>query len=683
MIEVKNHNVGDVDFKLANVKSRKIERHQIPDEYEEAVFDADDFIIYGPASVEIVDRSGQEIKMEAIEEDLDRFMESENLISLKHDDVKVGEPVWEYDGNETGVEGDTFYLCANIGNDTEKKKQARLQALRGDLDGYSITVYSTEEGTRESDGARITNQCDIHSVTLGAGDLLMNPEAGFNVVDYKSGLKTGILKRLNPSSRDRLRETIDQKMGEWKDTIDPEDRTDDFTADGPVWRGPEGTVAPDDYEGSMEEAPGADRWTDEDGNPLTENQIRRHYNFSQPSVTEEIAGRYDDGEMNRYEARKRIKKVEDLPTRTEAAAILEGLSQKTMSATQLSETISQKLTGEGFLSRWEDQTPDPEATTINEKIEPQIREVLNNKVESGDNPVEYASQTQYFTDTSLVKFFSWIDSELGTDYSSEISHERGEFFEDMVSDRDRLKQQIEQKFSDELREKLPGASPIDSPSDYDSNVDWLEQNDDYIQGPRGNWWTRQQLQTAGVGPPEWQDDYGDDEDDGSSEDLMDRFESEFSQDDFQTANYSANEYSKGNISLDDATSQIERVYGVGSNRAQEWIEGVSQKAKSVVDLEYDVRGNEWWVTNYGQTEWRDYVKEYDEEKNAPFELLELIPQSRKRISQLEGEELRDYMENWNFSDDTTEGFLNWMGVETPSKSLEELAEQATDLSWPP
>lgn len=183
----------NLDQKLAQKKTRKITREMVPDEYEAAVFDHEDFIIYGPASVEIKDKENQEIKMEALESDLHRYMTSEDepgTISYKHNDVNVGVPIWEWTTDngetyETGIEGDTFYLCANIGNETEKAKECRLRSLMGDLDGYSVTVFSTEEGTRASDGARVTTECDLHSVTLGAEDLIVNPEAGYEVVDSK------------------------------------------------------------------------------------------------------------------------------------------------------------------------------------------------------------------------------------------------------------------------------------------------------------------------------------------------------------------------------------------------------------------------------------------------------------------------------------------------------------------
>lgn len=205
-LEVRNHNVPDADFEppgtsedLKQLRDRTITREDVPEEWHEAVFESDDFIIEGPASVEIVDRTGQEIKMEALEAALERFMHSDEapgIISLEHKDVPVGVPLWDWntDGGEhyeTTVRGDEFTLVSNIANDTEKAKEARLRALNEDLDGYSVTVFSKKEGTRDSDGARVTVECDLHSVTLGEDSKLMNPEADFDVVDHKWGSTLG------------------------------------------------------------------------------------------------------------------------------------------------------------------------------------------------------------------------------------------------------------------------------------------------------------------------------------------------------------------------------------------------------------------------------------------------------------------------------------------------------------
>ncbi|OYR80774.1 hypothetical protein DJ84_14810, partial [Halorubrum ezzemoulense] len=124
------------------------------------------------------------------------------IISTRHDDVPVGVPVWEWTTDEgvhyeTTVDDEEFTLVANLGNETTKSKMARLRCLNGDYGGYSVTVYSNQEH-RRNDGTRVTVDCDLHAVTLGHESQVMNPEADFDVVDFKHGgvLEAQIRRRL-------------------------------------------------------------------------------------------------------------------------------------------------------------------------------------------------------------------------------------------------------------------------------------------------------------------------------------------------------------------------------------------------------------------------------------------------------------------------------------------------------
>lgn len=213
--------IGDTVSPSGPVRDRRLTREDVPDEWEYPIFDAKNFIIEGPASVEIVDRSGQQIQMEAIADALDRYMGSERepgIISDRHDDVPVGIPVeqWVTDGGdvyETTVSETEFTLVANIGNETTMGKLARLRCLTGDYGGYSVTVYSNQEH-RRPDGTRVTVDCDLHAVTLGDEELVMNPAADFDVVDFKHGgvLEAAITRRLR--RRRSLAGRVEQKMAE-------------------------------------------------------------------------------------------------------------------------------------------------------------------------------------------------------------------------------------------------------------------------------------------------------------------------------------------------------------------------------------------------------------------------------------------------------------------------------------
>ncbi|WP_049986834.1 hypothetical protein [Halobellus rufus] len=211
--------VGETVSPSGPVHDRRLSRADVPEEWEAPIFEAENFIIEGPASVEIVDRTGQQIQMDAVAAALDRYLESTRepgIISTRHDDVPVGVPVWEWtsdDGTryETDVSGDEFTLVANLGNETTKSKLARLRCLNGDYGGYSVTVYSNQEH-RRPDGTRVTIDCDLHAVTLGSEELVMNPAADFDVVDFKHGgvLEAAICRRLQ--RRRSIAGSIEQQL---------------------------------------------------------------------------------------------------------------------------------------------------------------------------------------------------------------------------------------------------------------------------------------------------------------------------------------------------------------------------------------------------------------------------------------------------------------------------------------
>jgi predicted transcriptional regulator len=245
----------DPDPELAadiDIDDRTLSREAIPEEWHYPVFEAETFVIHGPASVEVVDRKGQEVKMEAFtglspaelraddrvtvsemdlaergdafESALDRFMNSDlapGIVSKEHDDIPVGVPVWEYTTDEgetfrTEVRDDTFYLTAKLANDTEKAKECRLRALDGSYDGYSVTIFSKYEHTRESDGARVTLDADLHAVTLGNQSITVNQEASFEPVDWKYGIdirgEVGAQLRRKFRQRDGVREAIRRRL---------------------------------------------------------------------------------------------------------------------------------------------------------------------------------------------------------------------------------------------------------------------------------------------------------------------------------------------------------------------------------------------------------------------------------------------------------------------------------------
>ena len=197
-----------------STEDNTIDFEALPAQFKEAL-NADDFVIYGKASIEQYDTDDipTMIEMDALEDALGRFFSSKTapgIISVGHQDIPIGVPLESYtlDEPRTIQVGDESYefdagdeltahvedadddgrpelwLPSNIDGDTEMGKRMRLQALTGRLNGYSVTVRRNKaEGTDE--GRRIT-ECDLHAVTVGTDEQIKNKGSEFDVAEFKA-----------------------------------------------------------------------------------------------------------------------------------------------------------------------------------------------------------------------------------------------------------------------------------------------------------------------------------------------------------------------------------------------------------------------------------------------------------------------------------------------------------------
>jgi len=211
--------MGPLRSSITKEGSNEIDVESLPEEYQ-AALEADDFLVYGKASIEQYDRTDDPIKieMEALEDALERFFESESapgIISLYHDDIPVGVPVREHTLDEdttiqlespggeperyefeagdkltTHVEdgdGDgrpEMWLLSNLAGDSEMAKEVRLRALQGQLNGYSVTIHRNRD--EETDTGKLVTQCDLHAVTLGESEIVKNAGSTFGVAEYQA-----------------------------------------------------------------------------------------------------------------------------------------------------------------------------------------------------------------------------------------------------------------------------------------------------------------------------------------------------------------------------------------------------------------------------------------------------------------------------------------------------------------
>ncbi|UTF55991.1 hypothetical protein [Natronosalvus rutilus] len=206
-----------------------VDEEKLDQDSREAV-EADDFVIFGKASVEQYDDDtpSQKLKMEALANALPQLYE-DGIISRRHKDIPVGTVAPEHElespaemqvgdltlsfdagdalatqvvekgeprpGGAGRAEEDEFWIVAKLKNNSEIAKETRLRALAGDLNGFSVTIYAKE--WEETPAGEVVTDLDWHAVTIGEEHKIKNKESRFGVAEFKAFMEdawpTGLL----------------------------------------------------------------------------------------------------------------------------------------------------------------------------------------------------------------------------------------------------------------------------------------------------------------------------------------------------------------------------------------------------------------------------------------------------------------------------------------------------------
>lgn len=170
--------------------------------------DDGDMVIWGPASVEVVDKEGDRIRGEALENALPQLLRRQRL-SLEHSDQLVGEILESFETDEeitVEVDGKTFtrnefptdvlemddmetslFVAGKVWDDTRQSRQAQEDIENGDIDSYSISGESLVATTKYEEGDVVNDikELDLSAVTLCEEG--MNQKAKFGVVSKANG----------------------------------------------------------------------------------------------------------------------------------------------------------------------------------------------------------------------------------------------------------------------------------------------------------------------------------------------------------------------------------------------------------------------------------------------------------------------------------------------------------------
>lgn len=163
----------------------------------------DDFVVWGPASVEVVDKENDRITAKALEGALPQLLKRSRL-SYEHSDQIVGDILKSFETEESQtvkVNGNSYersefptdvmkldgmepalYVAGNIYNDTQKAQEVRKQISNGEVDSYSISGEAVVSEMAVKDGRTFTDitKLDLSAVTLCREG--MNQKAKFDVV---------------------------------------------------------------------------------------------------------------------------------------------------------------------------------------------------------------------------------------------------------------------------------------------------------------------------------------------------------------------------------------------------------------------------------------------------------------------------------------------------------------------
>lgn len=247
---------------------------------------ADDFVIWGPASIEVVDKERDRIKAEALEDALPQLLKRKRL-SYEHSDQIVGDILERFETEEpveVEVAGNTYkrdefptdvlkldglkpglFVAGNVYNDSQKSQEVRKQIEEGEVDSYSISGEAVVTEMAVKDGQTFTDilKLDLSAVTLCREG--MNQKAEFAVVSKQSEDATS--SSLNPQraasiAKSRLDKTMsDNNDDDVQKFVDALDKTLEE-------RLPEGELATkQDVEEMVDERLKAQEGSPKDGTP--------------------------------------------------------------------------------------------------------------------------------------------------------------------------------------------------------------------------------------------------------------------------------------------------------------------------------------------------------------------------------------------------------------------------------
>lgn len=149
-----------------------------------------DLIVAGYASVELVDKQGDLITKDALQDGFKKFMEVPKYrnVQLAHSNIQVGEVIPNYTDSEgrvwkSEVDEVGMFVVIRLRDDIEKAKEVAAEIRKGKLRGFSIGGQAFKR-VRKSDpkhgNYQEISKLELHEVTICEKGI--NPEATFRIL---------------------------------------------------------------------------------------------------------------------------------------------------------------------------------------------------------------------------------------------------------------------------------------------------------------------------------------------------------------------------------------------------------------------------------------------------------------------------------------------------------------------
>lgn len=159
-----------------------------------AIHDDNDFIVYGLASSNLLDKQGHVISIDALKRAVPKYMQSGYpLIQLFHSDICVGHVISEYtteDGitYKTEVDEKGLWVVCKIRKDLEVAQNTIKAILQGELNGFSIAGNANLfHHTCDHKGCYVSiDDLDLYEISICF--VPVNDDARFTII-HKGGVQ--------------------------------------------------------------------------------------------------------------------------------------------------------------------------------------------------------------------------------------------------------------------------------------------------------------------------------------------------------------------------------------------------------------------------------------------------------------------------------------------------------------